>query len=75
MLSVPVKVVTPVIPVGTETVHAKVTSSVGLVKSTAVVVSPVKITWFSCEKSTWGDGLTLIVKVSESPSQLSSLYV
>ena len=44
MLSVPVKVDTPVIPVGTETVQANVTPDVGLVKSTEVVVSPVTIT-------------------------------
>ena len=44
MLSVPVKVVTPVIPVGTATVHSKSTPDVGLVRLTAVVVSPVVIT-------------------------------
>ena len=75
MLSVPVKVVTPVIPVGTETVHSKSTPDVGLVRLTEVVVSPVVITWSFSEKLTNGDGFTVIEKVSTVPVQLTSLYV
>ena len=74
ILSVPVEVVTPVIPVGTETVQANVTSVVGLVKSTAVVVSPVTITWSASEKLTNGDGFTVIEKVSAVPVQLTPLF-
>ena len=74
MLSVPVKVVTPVIPVGTKTVQANVTPVVGLVKLTAVVVSPVAITWSASEKLTNGDGFTVIEKVSVVPVQLTPLF-
>ena len=72
---VPEVVVRPVIPLSATAVHAKVTPLVGLVRSTEAVVSPLVINWLSSENTTWGEGLTIILNVSESPSQLISLKV
>ena len=56
-------------------VHVNVTPSVGLDKETGTVVSPLVMNWSSSENSTSGEGFTVIEKVSDSPSQLTSLYV
>ena len=73
IVSVPDVVVKPVIPSWAVAVHVNVTPSVGLDKVTGVVVSPLVINWSSSENSTRGEGLTVIVNVSDSPSQLTSL--
>ena len=67
--------VKPVIPSSAAAVHVNVTPSVGLDKVTGTVVSPLVINCSSSENSTRGEGLTVIVNVSDSPSQLTSLYV
>ena len=73
IVSVPDVVVKPVIPSWAVAVHVNVTPSVGLDKVTGVVVSPLVMNWSSSENSTRGEGLTVIVNVSDSPSQLTSL--
>ena len=73
IVSVPTKVVNPSTESGTVALQDIVTPVVGLDKVIAVVVSPVRIVWFSCEKLTKGDGSTLILKVSLSPIQLTPL--
>ena len=56
-------------------VQVNVTPSVGLDKVTVVVVSPLVMNWLSSENSTRGEGLTVIEKVSDGPSQLIPLLV
>ena len=73
--SVPDVVVRPVMPSWAVAVHVNVTPSVGLDKVTGTVVSPLVINWSFSENSTCGEGLTVIENVSDSPSQLMSLYV
>ena len=73
--SVPDVVVKPVMPSWAVAVHVNVTPSVGLDKVTGTVVSPLVINWSSSENSTRGEGFTVIENVSDSPSQLTSLYV
>ena len=62
-------------PISAIAVHEIETFSVELVKLTSVEVSPLVINWFSSENSTWGEGSTVIVKTSVSPSQLTSFKV
>ena len=73
IVSVPDVVANPVIPSSAVTVQVTVTPSVGLDKVTGAVVSPLVINCSSSENSTSGEGLTVIVNVSDSPSQLTSL--
>ena len=73
IVSVPEVVVNPVIPSSANAVQVNVTPSVGLDNVTGTVVSPLVINCSSSENSTCGEGLTVIVNISDSPSQLTSL--
>ena len=73
IVSVPEVVANPVIPSSAATVQVNVTPSVGLDKVTGAVVSPLVINCSSSENSTKGEGLTVIVNISDSTSQLTSL--